>query len=539
MYQVLYRKWRSQTFSQVVGQEHITETLRRQVAAGRVSHAYLFTGTRGTGKTSCARILARAVNCLNPQDGEPCNECAVCRGILDGSILDVTELDAASNNGVGDIRDLRDELVYTPATAKRRVYIIDEVHMLSGAAFNALLKTLEEPPAHVLFILATTEVQKVPATILSRCQRFSFKRLSTEDIAQHLLRISAQETFTLTSEAAYRIARLSDGAMRDALAILDQCAVAGGEVTLDTVTELLGLTGEVRTQSLFETIAAGDGAQALRLLDGLYAEGKAIPALLEEMIRLYRDLLVYRTAGSAALAGGDEETLSRLSGLMPPEQLLYGLELLQESMARLGRSASPRIEAEVTLLRLCDPALSDTPAALSARIARLEQRPAAVLPAVAPPPASPPQSAPPAEGQASPPREDPAAAPPWEDPAGVPVSPPSPAETAPAAPAQSGPDFWPEVLERLHGPVSPMLYTHLTLLEPRLEGDTLSLCSQEQLALTLLKGRVEDQVAQAVQAVTGKTVRVRLSAQKEAPRQKRDKLDDLIATGGDLIHFTD
>ena len=227
MYQALYRKWRPQTFADVIGQQHVTDTLRAQLQSGRLSHAYLFTGTRGTGKTTCAKILARAVNCEHPVNGDPCNECAACRGILDGSVLDVTEIDAASNNGVDNIRDLRDETRYTPAQVKKRVFIIDEVHMLSTGAFNALLKTLEEPPEHVLFILATTELHKVPATILSRCQRFDFRRIGAEDIARRLLDVAAGEGIELTEGAARLIARLADGAMRDALSMLDRAAAAG------------------------------------------------------------------------------------------------------------------------------------------------------------------------------------------------------------------------------------------------------------------------------------------------------------------------
>ena len=227
MYQALYRKWRPQTFADVIGQQHVTDTLRAQLQSGRLSHAYLFTGTRGTGKTTCAKILARAVNCEHPVNGDPCNECAACRGILDGSVLDVTEIDAASNNGVDNIRDLRDETRYTPAQVKKRVFIIDEVHMLSIGAFNALLKTLEEPPEHVLFILATTELHKVPATILSRCQRFDFRRIGAEDIARRLLDVAAGEGIELTEGAARLIARLADGAMRDALSMLDRAAAAG------------------------------------------------------------------------------------------------------------------------------------------------------------------------------------------------------------------------------------------------------------------------------------------------------------------------
>ena len=260
MYQALYRKWRPRTFDDVVGQDHITETLKRQVASGRLSHAYLFTGTRGTGKTTCAKILSRAVNCQNPVDGNPCNQCPACLGIENGSILDVLELDAASNNGVDQVRALRDEAVYTPAAVRKRVYIVDEVHMLSTPAFNALLKILEEPPEHLMFILATTELHKVPATIKSRCQQFSFKRILPGQIAQRLGYVAGQEGIDLTGEGAALLARLADGGMRDALSLLDQCAGAGQRVDEQEILDTLGLAGNLETAKLMGLIAAHDTA---------------------------------------------------------------------------------------------------------------------------------------------------------------------------------------------------------------------------------------------------------------------------------------
>ena len=243
MYQALYRKWRPKSFADVIGQEHITATLQKQVADGRLSHAYLFTGTRGTGKTTCAKILAKAVNCENPENGNPCNKCPSCLGIDSGAFLDVTELDAASNNGVDHVRALRDEAIYSPAQVKRRVYIIDEVHMLSISAFNALLKILEEPPEHLMFILATTELHKVPATILSRCQRFSFRRILPRDIAARMEYVAAEEGIDLRRDGAELLSRLADGALRDALSLLDQCAVGGGTVDSERVLDTLGLAG--------------------------------------------------------------------------------------------------------------------------------------------------------------------------------------------------------------------------------------------------------------------------------------------------------
>ena len=274
MYQALYRKYRPKTFDDVVGQEHITETLKKQVETGRLSRAYLFIGTRGTGKTTCAKILAKAVNCEHPVNGNPCNQCAACRGIDDGSILDVVELDAASNNGVDNVRALRDEAVFSPANVRKRVYIIDEVHMLSLSAFNALLKIIEEPPEHLLFILATTELHKVPATILSRCQRFAFRRIVPEDIVGRLNDIAYQESIELEPDAASFLARLADGGLRDAVSLLDQCASAAqGAVTVDEACKVLGLAGARQTAALMEAVGRHDAAAALSILNTQYAEG--------------------------------------------------------------------------------------------------------------------------------------------------------------------------------------------------------------------------------------------------------------------------
>ena len=377
MYQALYRKWRPRTFDDVVGQRHITETLKRQVQAGRLSHAYLFTGTRGTGKTTCAKILARAVNCQDLRDGNPCNRCPACVGIENGSILDVLELDAASNNRVDDIRAILDEAVYTPASVKKRVYIVDEVHMLSTQAFNALLQILEEPPEHLMFILATTEIHKVPATIKSRCQQFSFKRIHADEIAARLRYVAGQEDLQLTDEGADLIARLADGGMRDALSLLDQCAGEGGTVDEERVQAVLGLAGNLETAALLEAVADGDGAQALEQLNRLYAGGKEMTALVGELSALVRDLLVRKTApdaGAGLMTGGyDEATMRRLAGRFDIPRLVQMLRAIQETGAGLARSANRRTDMELCLVTLCDPALDPSPAALAARVARLER----------------------------------------------------------------------------------------------------------------------------------------------------------------------
>ena len=312
-YQALYRKYRPQTFDDVSGQLAVTQTLKTQIVSGKLSHAYLFTGSRGTGKTSCAKILAKAVNCLHPDNGNPCNQCEACRAIDAGSCMDVLEIDAASNNGVDNVRDLRDDAVYSPSQVRKRVYIVDEVHMLSLSAFNALLKIIEEPPEHLLFILATTELHKVPATILSRCQRFSFRRISQEDIAARLQYVAYQENIDLDEGAARVLARLADGAMRDGLSLLDQCASATtGELTAEKVYDCLGIAGEQKCGALLSFCADRDTGKALSLFHELYSQGKDLGALLDELESLLRDLLILKTAPGSGVA--------MLSGVAPDSE---------------------------------------------------------------------------------------------------------------------------------------------------------------------------------------------------------------------------
>ena len=375
MYQALYRKWRPQTFDQVVGQQHITETLKNQVKTGRLSHAYLFIGTRGTGKTTCARILAKAVNCEHPVDGNPCGVCPACRGISDGSVLDVVELDAASNNGVDNVRALREEAVFTPASVRKRVYIIDEVHMLSASAFNALLKILEEPPEHLMFILATTELQKVPATILSRCQRHSFRRIDTPDIAGYLEYIAKQENFKLSHEAAELIARLADGGVRDALSLLDQCS-ASATIDLEAVYSAMGLAGNRRTAQLMSSILDHNTDKTLGDFNSMWMDGKDPATLLTELSGLLRDTLMTHVAPKGArslISGGyDDTTLGELSGRMTTEEIICAMETVQKYTASMRESTSPKTTAELCLVSLCDNTMGESIAELRARISRLE-----------------------------------------------------------------------------------------------------------------------------------------------------------------------
>ena len=378
-YQALYRKYRPQTFDDVSGQLAVTQTLKTQLTSGKMSHAYLFTGSRGTGKTSCAKILAKAVNCLNPQDGNPCNCCAACKAIDSGACMDVLEIDAASNNGVDNVRDLRDDAIYTPSQVKMRVYIIDEVHMLSISAFNALLKIIEEPPEHLLFILATTELHKVPATILSRCQRFSFRRISQEDIAARLQYVAYQENIDLDDSAARVLARMADGGMRDGLSLLDQCASATvGELTAERVYACLGIAGDRKAAEMMSYIAAHDTKNALELFNQLYADGKEMGALLDEMACLARDLLILKTAPDAGLAmlsgvASDREA-SQLVNAISSAELVRMMELLETTMSGFTRSASRRMDAELCIIRLCQPELQMDAQSLNARLTRMEEQ---------------------------------------------------------------------------------------------------------------------------------------------------------------------
>ena len=580
MYQALYRKWRPRSFDDVVGQSHITDTLKRQVATGRLSHAYLFTGTRGTGKTTCAKILARAVNCEHPVDGNPCNQCSSCLGIENGSILDVLELDAASNNGVDQVRALRDEAVYTPAAVRKRVYIVDEVHMLSTAAFNALLKILEEPPEHLMFILASTELHKVPATIKSRCQQFAFKRILPGDIARRLSYVAEQEGIGLTAEGAALLARLADGGLRDALSLLDQCVNPAGAIGEAEVLSALGLAGNLETAALMEQIAKGETAGAMETLARLYGAGKDVGSLLGELSALARDLLIRKTApqsGAALLTGGyDETTLRRLDRLLTPARLAQILSQLQAVSADLSRSGNRRTDAELCLIRLCDETLDLSPAGLNARLTRLEERLAGgtvpVQPAQGVPvqqtaaPAVPqPEQEAPARSENRPPWEE--ERPPLPEEPGERVNPaaevepaapavqlrqsaparPGPAQEAPAA-RQTAPagDFWPELAASLKGRIPMGEYTFLAnpaMVQGRAEGNMLTLYAESDFTRSMInKPGILSVVAQAASARLGGQMRVTVTVGQAPPAASapaapaadppaHDKLDDLLAFG--------
>lgn len=525
MYQALYRKWRPKTFDEVAGQSHITDTLKTQVASGRLSHAYLFTGTRGTGKTTCAKILARAVNCEHPVDGNPCNQCPACRGILDGSILDVLELDAASNNGVDQVRALRDEAVYAPAAVKKRVYIIDEVHMLTIPAFNALLKILEEPPEHLMFILATTELHKVPATVLSRCQRFSFKRILPSDLVGRLNYVAQQEGIDLTGDGAALLARLADGGMRDALSLLDQCAAAGGRIDRERVLEELGLAGNLKTAHIFNAIRRGEAGKAVELFGELYAAGKDVSSLLSELIALSRDLLIRQTApeaGMGLMAGGyDEATLNTLCKNMPPERLIAVLKLLEQAVEDCKRSGSSRTVAELCLIRLCDPSLDGSAAGLAARIARLE---ALVAQGVPVRPAEQREAIPQAEETLPPPEDGDEPLPAeLEPPDAAPVPAPD-AGTAPAPASRSDPGEWPRLVAGLRSTVGMPAYTFLknpdTVTGVR-QGGVLTVYFQDDFAYDQVnKPNIVQAIAGVASTQAGMPVRVELHRGRPGPTEE-------------------
>ena len=582
-YQALYRKYRPSTFNDVVGQDHITKTLKNELDCGKIVHAYLFTGTRGTGKTTCAKILSKAVNCEHPVNGDPCNKCAACLGIDNGSLLDVLELDAASNNGVDHVRALRDEAIYSPARVKYRVYIVDEVHMLSIAAFNALLKILEEPPSHLIFILATTELHKVPATILSRCQRFAFKRIQPADIAGRLQYVAQSEGIRLETGAAQLLARLADGAMRDALSLLDQCGVSGMTVDSARVLDVLGLAGNVQTAQLMDHIGRRDVQSALLQLDRMYSGGKDVSALLGELSTLARDMLIRMTApeGGAALLSGafDLGTMDSLAQGMNAARLIHMTAQLQNTLAALPLSTNRRTDAELCLIRLCDESLCGDVTALSARLARLEEggipasapaaasRPAQSVKPSAPAPKTadmPPwETAAPAPKQVSAPKMDEApppddfdAPPAYDDsdappPYGEPVAPaaarpvpaPVPVQQAPASTAQkSGSDseLWWTLVEKYKDRLTPMYQFMLDDARGELEGDVLIVHCGDDLTRDSLDCPV---VMEVLTKVTGEylkrnvSVRFMIGKGEKGPSGE-DKLEALIRAGSKYENFT-
>ena len=490
------------------------------MVTGKLSHAYLFTGSRGTGKTTCSKILAKAVNCLNPVQGNPCNCCEACRAIDSGACMDVLEIDAASNNGVDNVRSLREDAVYAPAQVKKRVYIIDEVHMLSLSAFNALLKIIEEPPAHLMFILATTELHKVPATILSRCQRFSFRRIDPEAIAARIHYVAYEEGIELSDEAANLLGRLADGALRDGLSLLDQCAAAAqGPVTAETVYAALGIAGARTAGEILRAVSARDSGKALTLFTRQYAEGKDLGALVDELVSLCRDLLLLKTApkaGASMLSGVcTDAELQALLGCFTAQELLRHTRLLQDTASGFNRSANRRVDVELCLLQMCDPGLSLDAEAINARLSRVE---AVLASGVLPAPAREPEGEAPArDGTEAPPPSD-------RD------APPSPREEPPAAPApDSGGEelpvsFWADLIRAVQR-WRPSLASYFNnndarFLSPALRGDLLELTAASDYVKSLVdREDIRDYVAQQASALLRRPVRVRFVLRGTAPAE--------------------
>ncbi len=495
MYQALYRKYRPLTFSDVVGQGAVTQTLVGQLSANKVGHAYLFTGTRGTGKTTCAKIFARAVNCEHPTpDGNPCNECASCRGILDGSVTDVFEIDAASNNSVDNVRELREDVIYTPAVVKYKVYIIDEVHRMSGPAFDALLKTIEEPPAHVIFILATTELHKVPATILSRCQRFDFRRIDAADIAERLLYVAGQEGIDLTEDAAAMLGRMGQGSMRDALSLLERATALEGRVDAAAVGDLLGMCDPESMMNALFSIADSDTAAVLEFLNDMWKASKDIGRLLSEMTALLRDVALSDIAPNLVATTRSSEEVARMRELlsrMGRAKVLSCLETLQKGIRDIALCNDSRVMTEITLMRMCDERLSTDPAAMVARLEALESGVVVKAEPAAKPKAE--KSAPKAEAA----------------PKAVPTPTPKP---TPAPEAKVDPKAWNRALEYL-GQTGRGDIVNMIPSRPRIENNLVIFEMEKGFARDYIESREDfkETIAEAVGKTDGKSYKVRFA----------------------------
>lgn len=542
MYQVLYRKYRPRVFADVYGQDHVTSTLKNEIKEGRISHAYLFTGSRGTGKTTCAKILAKAVNCPNAVDGEPCNACEICKGLDSGTIYDVVEIDAASNNGVDNIRDLREEVNYTPTRGKYRVYIIDEVHMLSTGAFNALLKTLEEPPAHVIFILATTEVHKLPATILSRCQRFDFKRIQPETMAVRLQQVAGLEGMELAPDAATLIARIADGALRDGLSILDQCAGRSKQITAQLVSEVAGLAGREALYRLSDAVLARDSSAAVEELAQLHENSYDMERLCVEMINHFRNFMMVKTVKKSReliICTDDEyKHIEASAGQFTLAQILRGLDLFQSTLVKIKGGATPRIEMEMAFIRLCEPKLETDSDAINQRLSALERAVQNGVPAA---PVKTVQSPAPAAAPAPEPVPATSAEPvsaPVPEPAPVQPEPPVPPEQAAAAPslapaADSEQQLfmqWADLMEILHR-TDIALFGVLSGSQGYTRGEFFLIDSPNPTIKEFIKISTHAKaIRAALHELTGHNYKLGLFKKKsteQAPR--RDPLEDLLS----------
>lgn len=561
MYQVLYRKYRPKVFSDVYGQDHVTSTLKNEIKENRISHAYLFTGSRGTGKTTCAKILAKAVNCEHSIDGEPCNECEVCKGLDNGTIYDVVEIDAASNNGVDNIRDLREEANYTPSRGRYRVYIIDEVHMLSTGAFNALLKTLEEPPAHVIFILATTEVHKLPATILSRCQRFDFKRIQPETMSVRLKEVAGLEGLTLTDDAAVLIARIADGALRDGLSILDQCSGRSKNIDAQLVADVAGLAGREALYQLSECIYKKDSSAAMAVISGLYQNSFDMERLCVEMINHFRNYLVVKTVkksrGLIICTDDEYDTICESAKNFTLENIIYALDLFQETLTKIKAGATARIEIEMAFVKLCEPKLDVSQEAVIERISQLERAVKRGIPAqqtsvsaeikppaeekkpemqgkrvdndnVFIPPEVPSENNVPDETEFIPPEPSRAA----EEKTSVAPAPvvqtPASAPVKNDAPVQTEFDAWEDFMDVIHKNAI-ALYGVLSGAKGYVRGEYFLIESNNPSVREFLKTPTYARaIKQALLEITGRSYKLGIFKNKSEAAQKRDLLEDLI-----------
>lgn len=533
MSETLYLKWRPRTFRDVVGQNRVVEVLKNQSAAERFAHAYLLCGTRGTGKTTCARILAKAVNCKNKIDGDPCGVCDVCRGIENGDYLDVIEMDAASNNGIEDMRDLKEKSIYNPSGGGKKVYIIDEVHMLSTSAFNGFLKLLEEPPEHVVFILATTDVQKLPATIISRCQRYDFRRIGEEEIAKRCLYVAGEEGIDLTPDGAMKIASLSDGALRNAISALEQLAGAGGRIDEAAVSEVLGLAGSERLLAVAAAIARCDTGEAMDALDAMYQRGVSANHFLGDLATVFRDAAVTKAGAGAPLLGGgyDRSDLEEIAGRLGYERLIYHIGEINQAIAALRTSANARVDTELCLIRLCNP-VGRTPGALAARLDALEKKLSDL------------ELNPPAPREAAPKRtvQKPAAEPlPREE---SPVSPPEP-KPMPKEPTADTPltpaRYRAELVREMKGALPLLAYTQLMVTQIMEQGDYLViLCASPAQKGYLNDKTILNKIEEKASALKGSPVRavIRLEGEEEKT-ETRDGFGELLAFGKSHPEMTD
>ena len=547
MYQALYRKWRPSSFAEVSGQPQVTLTLLNELKSGRISHAYLFTGSRGTGKTSCAKILAKAVNCENPVDGEPCGVCEMCRSAENGDAPDIIEIDAASNNGVDNIRDIREEVNLSPFRGKYRVYIIDEVHMLSQGAFNALLKTLEEPPAHVIFILATTEVHKLPATVLSRCQRFDFKRISPENISDRLKVIAVGEGFSITDDAAALIARLADGGMRDAVSLLDRCCARGADIDTSTVSAAAGIAGTMHLFKMSEYIAASDTSACLTLLNNLHREACDIESLCSELTYHFRNLMIAKTVGdcsSLITAAPDEiNELKARAGGFKLSKILSCLDILEETLGSMKGAPNKKILLESAVIRMCAGAkpAADTGedvSELKLRIAELEKTVNRLINGTAVKTAAPTVEAPAPKPAPEPVNEEKPVSEP--EPAKEEKSEPETAKQPETPPAQAetpvitgNVEFtsWAEVLEEVKKTDAPLYYMLNTTTSYIRNGTHLVIRTNNSLLYKFITEKDTSHakdLSAAVAAVTGRRYKLSIDDKgTTAVTQKKNPLDNL------------